>query len=750
MSQASPGLAIPSSKAGDIDPIAMCSSTMLSLEEMLQQLDTAAGSSTGPSSVVDPDTDQLLAERRLGNAAGLYVALRCKHAATAAHCLHVALLCSAWAQKMDFDAAQRNQIELAALLHDIGIIGIPDRILRKPSYLESHELGVMAHARRLSEEILQAHGAPDSLLAIIRHLRVWYNATDGELPGTETPPESRMIAIAEAFDSMTTEHVFRSARSKEQAVHELMRCSGTQFDPVLVEQFLEICGQDLSQLYRELASQWLKNLRYHAPQMLSGLDSALRPRNESSVTTRFLAKILETMQDCVIMVDPALNVIGWNQRAEELTRFTADSIAGEPWRPEILQMWDDNDHVVSADRCPLRRAIASAMPVSGRYSIVPRNGGIIDVEAQAIPVVGEESAILGAAMLMRDISSERSLERMCENLHTKATLDPLTQLPNRSEFDRVYTELIRKYHRSGSPFSLMICDLDHFKEVNDKYGHQAGDEVLQRTSVALQKTSRSHDLVARYGGEEFVIVCPDCEIATATHRAEQIRDVISRTEHAVLGKRRATVSIGVTQIQSGDTAESLLRRADRALYQAKDQGRNRVIQLGTGVNDERIARRWLFGWPMRGRFRKVLAEEVMVTPGPITFVLEKLRGYVADHDADIRKVEEDVLELEMKAVVRSSRWKAESRHVFRVALTFSEQAGLSSKTPSREPPQIQIRAAVFPAKRSGKGSASQTDAARQLAIGVRAYLMARRVATSSEDEGNCVGNKILLPKWPSC
>lgn len=717
----------------------------LTLAEMLCDLELAAGASSQSTSVVDPDTDQALAERRLGNAAGLYVALRCKHAQTATHCLHVALLCSAWAKKMSLDEEQRIQLEVAALLHDVGIIGIPDRILYKPTYLESHEISVMAHACRLSQEILAANGASVSLLAIVKNIRTWYNTSTEESAETETPLESRMIAIAEAFDSMTTDHVFRSARSKEQAVHELMRCAGTQFDPALVDQFVDISKQDLSQLCRQRASHWLQDMESHMPLMFGGAESTLRPKQQSGITPRFLAKILESMRDGVIMVDPALKVIGWNHRAEEMTGHMADSLSGETWQPEILEMWDDKERAVSSDRCPLRHAVTTGRQVSGRYSLVPRNGGPIVVVAQVIPVHDQESVVLGAAMIIRDISSERSLERLCENLHSKATHDPLTRIPNRSEFNRVYADLIRKYQQNSTPFSLMICDLDHFKQINDAYGHQVGDEVLVKTAGILKESSRSKDLVARYGGEEFVIVCPDCGVAAATRRAEQVRDRISRAEHPMLGKQRVTVSVGVTQTQPGDTVEAMLRRADRALYAAKDQGRNCVVQLGAGDSEEEVARCWAFWRRKRKTSPKIIAEELMVTPGPIAFVLEKLRGYVVDHRAVIRGTDENVLELGVKAAVYNPRRNTETRYVFLVSLAFSEEPSSDARNSKNAPSQIRIRVSVSLNRGSARKSTLLTDGARQVAQGVRAYLMAKSVAVPDEDEEDDSGSKIMLP-----
>ena len=116
-----------------------------------------------------------------------------------------------------------------------------------------------------------------------------------------------------------------------------------------------------------------------------------------------------------------------------------------------------------------------------------------------------------------------------------------------------------------------------------RYGHQAGDEVLKSFGKLLRSECRAGDLVARYGGEEFVILCADCNNAAATRRAEHLRKSMSDLAQPVLNGETVTVSFGVTEIQPGDSPESMLRRADRALLEAKQLGRNTVVQLGNGI-----------------------------------------------------------------------------------------------------------------------------------------------------------------------
>ena len=159
-------------------------------------------------------------------------------------------------------------------------------------------------------------------------------------------------------------------------------------------------------------------------------------------------------------------------------------------------------------------------------------------------------------------------------------------MANRAEFDRVHAMFVAAHQQQQVPCSLMMCDLDRFKLVNDTYGHQAGDDAIKSLASLLKSSCRPGDLVARYGGEEFVLLCADCDNASAARRAEQIRKALSQLPQPKMDGRAVTVSFGVTEIQPGDTPETMLRRADRALLMAKANGRNTVVQLGTGAGGE--------------------------------------------------------------------------------------------------------------------------------------------------------------------
>jgi len=163
-----------------------------------------------------------------------------------------------------------------------------------------------------------------------------------------------------------------------------------------------------------------------------------------------------------------------------------------------------------------------------------------------------------------------------------AVTDGLTKLYNRHYLDTHLKNLVRQAGETKRPLSVVIMDMDHFKLVNDTYGHDVGDEVLKGLSEIIVRTIRSADLAARYGGEEFVILMPETDAARGYEAAERLRRAVESTPFKVShaeGTISKTISIGYATMEPTDTPESLLKRADLALYEAKNSGRNRVCPL---------------------------------------------------------------------------------------------------------------------------------------------------------------------------
>ena len=177
----------------------------------------------------------------------------------------------------------------------------------------------------------------------------------------------------------------------------------------------------------------------------------------------------------------------------------------------------------------------------------------------------------------------RKLDDANQELTRLSSLDGLTGISNRRQFDETLLREWRRLGRQGRPLSMLLCDVDYFKQFNDGYGHQVGDECLKAVARTLKDTlRRPADLVARYGGEEFAVILPDTEITGALQVAEAMRSAVEGlniTHRYSKGGSVVTISIGVastTPSRTGSDSSVLLKRADDALYQAKQAGRNRI------------------------------------------------------------------------------------------------------------------------------------------------------------------------------
>ncbi len=186
------------------------------------------------------------------------------------------------------------------------------------------------------------------------------------------------------------------------------------------------------------------------------------------------------------------------------------------------------------------------------------------------------------AEMQRDLArSNRQLKASEARFKNLSVTDPLTGLANRRHLEELLNGEIERSQRYGEVFSLIMADIDHFKHVNDTYGHDIGDSVLRVFAGLLREQVRDCDLVARLGGEEFVVLLPRTDLASATASAERLR-VATRQMHASGFPERLSASFGVTHFGPGDTLHSLLKRVDEGLYAAKTRGRDRVVSLESG------------------------------------------------------------------------------------------------------------------------------------------------------------------------
>jgi diguanylate cyclase (GGDEF)-like protein/PAS domain S-box-containing protein len=250
---------------------------------------------------------------------------------------------------------------------------------------------------------------------------------------------------------------------------------------------------------------------------------------------------------------------------------------------EILQMGPRD---LAADRAMmeeiLHTILANEVDQIERVSHgLHKKGYTIDVEVRGCRMeIGGKTVVICVIMDVTErVRAERELRALQEALREQSTHDGLTGLYNRRYLDETFARELIKAQREGGPISIIMADLDHFKKVNDLYGHLAGDEVLRAFGGLLKRNSRSSDIFCRYGGEEFLLVFPGMTEAAALERTERLRSAIAATPMS-FGRSQIAVtsSFGVAMFpRCGRTADALIAAADRALYAAKAAGRNRVV-----------------------------------------------------------------------------------------------------------------------------------------------------------------------------
>lgn len=203
---------------------------------------------------------------------------------------------------------------------------------------------------------------------------------------------------------------------------------------------------------------------------------------------------------------------------------------------------------------------------------------LIPVQTLLVFILWSATLLLIAMMVGRLSDNWHEALNTLRQAHKKDVLtDPLTGIANRRAYEFELTRRISQWERDGTPLILMLIDIDYFKKFNDRYGHPAGDAVLQGVAQTLQIMVRKADLVARYGGEEFIIILPGISIDEAKDVAERIRRIVEEQRFAYESLAlRVTVSIGFAQLQAGEDAISFTKRTDAALYSSKETGRNRV------------------------------------------------------------------------------------------------------------------------------------------------------------------------------
>ena len=319
--------------------------------------------------------------------------------------------------------------------------------------------------------------------------------------------------------------------------------------------------------------------------LVRDLSERERTQRDLAFRNALLSTQQETALDAILVVDDHGSIVSYNGRFIELWKVPENLVKQRIDEP-VLQWVAAQTAQPEAFLKRVRHLYAHRDEAESE-EIALADGRVVD--RYSAPVIGGGETYFGRVWYFRDVTErkrhEAEINRLQQQLLDQAVRDPLTGLHNRRYLDETMDRELVRAKRYRHPIGLVMCDLDHFKGVNDRYGHVVGDEVLKAFAGLLKSAARGSDIACRYGGEEFLLVFPDMPADAACRRAEQLRAALEGMSIATPGVQ-VTASFGVAGFpDDGQTADELTRAADAALYEAKRSGRNRVATHGRQAGD---------------------------------------------------------------------------------------------------------------------------------------------------------------------
>jgi diguanylate cyclase (GGDEF)-like protein/PAS domain S-box-containing protein len=295
-------------------------------------------------------------------------------------------------------------------------------------------------------------------------------------------------------------------------------------------------------------------------------------------SSAFFQELLDNLQDGVYYVDATRRITFWNKAAEIISGYNQKEVLGHRCSDNILRHVDDLGTCLCLSSCPLAAAIQDGQPRAAVVYLHHKDGHRVPVSVRITPLRNRAGLITGAIEIFSDNSEKVAALQRLKELEGMAYLDPLTGIANRKYLDIFLDSRFNEFKRYGWPFGLIFMDIDHFKGVNDAYGHQAGDLAIKMVANTLAQNCRSFDLVGRWGGDEFLCVMGHLKMLNELEQAAQrFRQLIANAALHLNGTSiTVTTSMGATLIRPEDTVVSITDRVDHLLYQSKEGGRNRL------------------------------------------------------------------------------------------------------------------------------------------------------------------------------
>jgi two-component system, cell cycle response regulator len=288
--------------------------------------------------------------------------------------------------------------------------------------------------------------------------------------------------------------------------------------------------------------------------------------------------LMEQLFEGVYVVDTQRKIIFWNKGSERITGYTSQEVVNKFCHNNLLQHVDETGKMLCFSGCPLHHTIETGEINQAHVFLRHKEGYRVPVSVKSIPLYNENEVIVGAIEVFTDERFQRDIISENETLKDEIMKDPLTQIANRRFFEFSLKKKIEQFKIFNKSFGVLMFDIDHFKNVNDTYGHTVGDEILKLVAKSLVSNIKSNDVISRWGGEEFIGLFEVNQEKDLFSIAERLRNIVSKTSFQEIGKEeiKVTISIGGTMMGPLCHDKLLIEKADQALYQSKHNGRNKT------------------------------------------------------------------------------------------------------------------------------------------------------------------------------
>jgi putative two-component system response regulator len=471
-------------------------------------------------------------------------------------------------------------ISLASCLHDIGKITLPENILNKPGPFTEEEFEIMKTHAAAGAHMLDtlSMGSDEKLVHYAREICHWHHERyDGRgypdgLKGDQIPLAAQVVALADVYDALTSKRVYKPALSHESAVDMILKGDCGSFSPLLLECLKAVEGDLEARIHNGIIGMDkdapLPRVEFDFDGTTAASSRTLKLLDYERIKFHFYAAMSNEVQ-FEFTEDPLMIVLNdWSKRKLNLPEVIMDPYNNEEFltvigRQKLLELHD-----------ALRNTTPDAPVID--YDVVMKVHGEerwMHVVAQAMWSQSEPYEYLGSIGKFVDIDDQQMI---LQDLQHKAYHDPLTDICNTVYAHRLINEKLKRNAEEAAEnrhqYILMLCDLDLFKDANDNFGHQFGDEVLKHFAHQLAEGVRADDVVARVGGDEFLLF-----LKSPANPASLVERVHKRIEGSYEGFG-ISVSMGVACTSDGaEDYETLFRHADIALYHKKRTGRSGYV-----------------------------------------------------------------------------------------------------------------------------------------------------------------------------